>query len=413
MNVVKENIEVRIYPSKADRNDKGEKIVNISAVESNIGISRFIYNKELEFINHFESLLQQYGYEVDKLIVNDKSCNVILHMLRQEHSFLKKAESSSRQQSQRDLITAFKRYYNVNLKAQHPTYKCKKNNKDTFRIMNNSNNVRIQKNKYGYDKIRLAKLGLVKFKTSKEYRELLHRGSDKNDPTVKIKHVTVKKVNDKYYAVFNIERIHIPERIIGPLQQVGIDIGCGKLAVLSNTQEIPNLDLTWEADKIIQYQKQMSHKNKGSNRYLEAKRLLNTWYQTLINKRNDYYNKMTNYIVKNCSFIAVQNENIIAWQRNGHFSKKVQLNAPRTFIDKLEYKCQREGVEFIKIPKYFPSTQICSQCGEKNENMAGIGNIGIREWDCPDCNTHHDRDVNASKNILKKGLEMTVGTTVQ
>ncbi|SDA62167.1 zinc ribbon domain-containing protein, partial [Methanobrevibacter millerae] len=62
---------------------------------------------------------------------------------------------------------------------------------------------------------------------------------------------------------------------------------------------------------------------------------------------------------------------------------------------------------------YFPSTQICSECGEKNENIAGIGNIGIREWDCPHCNAHHDRDVNASKNILKKGLEMAVGTTVQ
>lgn len=125
---------------------------------------------------------------------------------------------------------------NVNLKAQHPVYKSKKNNKDTFRIINNRNNVRIEKDKYGYDKIKLAVRGLVKFKTSKKYRELLHRGSDKNDPTVKIKHVTVKKVNDKYYAVFNIERIHIPEKITGPLQQVGIDIGCSKLAVLSNTQ---------------------------------------------------------------------------------------------------------------------------------------------------------------------------------
>ena len=413
MNVVKENIEVRIYPAKADKDDKGEKIVNISAVESNIGIYRFIYNKELEFINDFKHLLIHYGYDVDKIIVNKKSCDVILHMLRQEYSFLEKAESSSRQQSQIDLISAFKNYYNINLKAQHPVYKSKKNNKDTFRIINNRNNVRIEKDKYGHDKIKLAVLGLVKFKTSKKYRELLHRGSDKNDPTVKIKHVTVKKVNDEYYAVFNIERIHIPEKINGPLQQVGIDIGCTKLAVLSNTHEIPNLDLRKEAEKIIQYQKEMSHRKPGSVRYQKAKKQLNKWYQKLIRKRNDYYNKITTYIVKNSSFIAVQNENIIAWHRNRHFSRKVQLNAPRTFLDKLEYKCQRDGVEFIKVPRYFPSTQICSECGEKNEDMAGIGNIGMREWDCPNCFVHHDRDVNASKNILKKGLEMAVGTTVQ
>ena len=412
-NVVKENIEVRIYPAKAQRNDKGEKIVNISAVESNIGISRFIYNKELEFINDFKRLLVYYGYDVDKIIVNDKSCNVILQMLKQEYSFIENAESSSIQQSQRDFIRAMINFYNVNLKAQFPVYKSKKTNKETFRIINNNNNVRIQKDKYGYDKIKLAKLGLVKFKTSKKYLKLLHQASDKYDPTVKIKHVTVKKVNDKYYAVFNIKRIHTPEKIIGPLQQVGIDIGCGKLAVLSNTQEIANLDLRYEAEKIIQYQKEMSHRKPGSTRYLKAKKQLNKWYTKLINKRNDYYDKITNYIVKNSSFIAVQNENIIAWKQNSHFSKKVQLNAPRTFIDKLEYKCQREGVEFIKIPKHFPSTQICSECGNKNKSVAGIGKIGIREWDCPHCNAHHDRDVNASKNILKKGLEMTVGTTVQ
>ena len=81
-------------------------------------------------------------------------------------------------------------------------------------------------------------------------------------------------------------------------------------------------------------------------------------------------------------------------------------------MEKLEYKCIRDDVEFIKVPKHFPSTQICSKCGMKNKNMAGIGNIGIQEWDCPHCNAHHDRDVNAGKNILKKGLEI-VGTTVQ
>ena len=157
----------------------------------------------------------------------------------------------------------------------------------------------------------------------------------------------------------------------------------------------------------------MSHRKPGSVRYQRAKKQLNKWYQKLIRKRNDYYNKITSYIVKNCSFIAVQNENIIAWKHNRRFSRKVQLNAPRIFLDKIEYKCQRDGVKFIKVPKYFPSTQICSVCDEKNEKMSGLGNIGIREWDCPHCNTYHNRDVNAAKNILKKGLEQIVGTTVQ
>ena len=117
MKVVNQNIEVRIYPSIADKNDKGDKIVSINKIESNIGIFRFIYNHELELINYFKSLLRQYGYR-DKVIVNDSSCNVLLKMLRSEYSFLEKAESSSRQQSQRNLIQSFKRFQDPNLKSQ-------------------------------------------------------------------------------------------------------------------------------------------------------------------------------------------------------------------------------------------------------------------------------------------------------
>ena len=411
MKVVNKNFRVRIYPSRADRNDKGEKIASINKIESNIGIYRFIYNQELESINYFRSLLIQNGYE-DNVIVDDVSCNVLLKMLREDYSFLKKAESSSCQQSQRNLIQAFKRHEDPKLKSGYPQFKRKNNAKPNFRIINNNNNVRIQKDKYGFDKIKLAKLGLVKFKTSKEYRSILRQASDKNDPSAKIKHVTIKREGNEYYAVFNIRCVHVSERIIGPRQQIGIDIGCSKLAVLSNTQEILNLDLERETDKIIQYQRYMSHHTPGSVRYNEAQRLFNRWFTKLLNKRNDYYDKMAAYIVRNCCFVAVQNENIIAWKNNKYLSRGIQLNAPRIFMDKIEYKCDWNDVKFIKVPRNFPSTQICSNCHERNKNISGLDKLGIREYDCPFCGEHHNRDVNASINIRDYGLEL-VGTTGQ
>ena len=404
MKVVNKYLNVRIYPAKMDKNNNEEKIVTIDEIESNIGIYRFIYNKELEFINHFRQLLIQNGYK-DKVIVNDTSCNIVLNMLMQEYPFLKKAESSSRQQSFRDLKTAFKRYKNHNLKSNYPVFKSKKNKNDTFRIMNNKNNLRIQKDKNGFDKILLPKFGLIKFKTSKKYRQTLHQASDPNDPTATIKHVTIKKTNDKYYVVFNIETIHIPEREYGPLMQVGIDIGCNKLAVLSNEQEILNLDLTKETDKIIEYQRKMTQHQPNSIRYNEFKRLYHKWMEKLVNKRNDYYDKQTSYIAKNSSFVAVQNENIKSWKSNKYLSHNLQLNAPRIFMDKLEYKSLWNDVDLIKVSLDFPSTQICSNCGEKNPNISGLGNLGIRDWDCPKCGKHHDRDINASKNILQIGLK--------
>ena len=413
MKTVIKNLEVEIYPTKVDKNDNGEDIVSINKIESNIGIYRFIYNEELKFINNFRQLLIQNGYD-DKVIINDKSCNMILKMLREDNPFFEKAESSSMQQAQRDLITSFKRHDNPKIKSGYPQIKTrKKSKKFTFRIMNNNNNVRIEKDKNGYDKIKLAKLGLVKFKTSKKYRGLLRQASNPQDPTIKIKHVTIKRKNNgRYYAVFNVETIHIPVETHGPLMQVGIDIGCGKLAVLSHGQEIPNLDLKREVGKIIHYQKEMSHHKPNSIRYNEARRLFNKWMTKLVNKRNDYYDKGTFFIVKNCCFVAVQNENIIAWKKLPNLSRKLQLNAPRIFLDKLEYKCDWNDVVFVKVPRNFPSTQICSSCGKQNKDMAGIGKIGIRDWDCPFCPAHHDRDVNAAINILNKGLEI-VGTTVQ
>jgi putative transposase len=81
-------------------------------------------------------------------------------------------------------------------------------------------------------------------------------------------------------------------------------------------------------------------------------------------------------------------------------------------MDKIEYKCNWNDTTFIKVPKNFPSTQICNKCNTKNPKISGIGELGTRNWICPDCGAHHDRDMNASINILNKGLEI-VGTTMQ
>ena len=411
MKVVKKNLKIRIYPAKADRKDNGDKIVSMEEIDSNIAHARFIWNKSLEFINYFTDLLVQNGYE-KHLKIYENEFNTLLNWLKHENQFLQKSESSSLQQTYKDLMNAFKRFLRCDLKSRYPRFKSRKNHKDSFRIMNNNSNVRIQKDKNGYAKLRLAKHGLVKFKTSKEYRKILTCGSNPNDPTVKIKHVTIKKEYDKYYAIVNVECIHIPVKKNETPEKVGIDIGCTKLAVLSNKKEITNLDLNRELDKIIHYQKIMSYTRKGSRRDREAQRLYRKWMTRLVNRRNDYYDKMTMNIVENSTFVAVQNENIIAWKSNKYLSGKLQINAPRTFMDKLEHKCDWNDTTFIKVPKNFPSTQICNKCGKQNPDISGIGHLGKRNWKCPHCGAYHDRDLNASINILNKGLEI-VGTTVQ
>ena len=96
----------------------------------------------------------------------------------------------------------------------------------------------------------------------------------------------------------------------------------------------------------------MSHHKPNSIRYLKAQELYNKSWEKLLNKRKDYYNKIASYIVKNSSFIAVQNENIISWKNNKHLSHAIQLNAPRQLLDKIEQKCQQEDVEFVKVSNF-------------------------------------------------------------
>ena len=107
MKVVKKNLKIRIYPSKADKNDKGEKIVSKDKIDSNISHARFVWNKSLEFVNNFTNLLVKNGYKKSLTVYNNEF-NMILNWLKDENDFLKKSESSSLQQVYKDLIDAFK-----------------------------------------------------------------------------------------------------------------------------------------------------------------------------------------------------------------------------------------------------------------------------------------------------------------
>ena len=146
LKVVKKNLKIRIYPSKADKNDNGDKIVSMDKIDSNIAHARFVWNKSLEFINYFTDLLAQNGYE-KHLKIYENEFNTLLNWLKDENTFLQKSESSSLQQSYKDLMNAFKRFFRNDLKSRYPRFKSRKNPKNSFRIMNNKNNIRIQKDK--------------------------------------------------------------------------------------------------------------------------------------------------------------------------------------------------------------------------------------------------------------------------
>ena len=121
-----------------------------------------------------------------------------------------------------------------------------------------------------------------------------------------------------------------------------------------------------------------------------------------MNMRTDFLNKLSTDIIKNHDIICIEDLNTKGLLHNHKLAKSISDVSWASFVNKLEYKAKWYGKEIIKIDKFYPSSQICSVCGYKD----GKKTLDVREWTCSVCHTHHDRDINAAKNILTEGIRI-------
>ena len=368
-NVVNKGLKVRIFP------DKSMKTV----LNQNIGNARFIWNNIFGRYNELYKLFKFYGYSLNP---NIRNLNVILKMLKQEHGFLREGESTSQQQVFRDLNKSFTDFF----KGTHnyPQFKSKKNPKQSFRIQKNGNNIWITNRR-----IRLAKLGYVHYRTSKEYKKLLKKS--------KINNVTVKKENGEYYAIINITTTE--EHLEKTGKDIGIDLGLKNLATLSNGQEIANLDLTKEDKMIRKYQRKLSRQEYLSQNYKKTLKKYYKWLNRKNNKIQNAYHHLSKYLVRKYDIIAMETLNIKGMFQNKKWSPKLQKIALYKLIQMIKYKAEWYGKKFIQIDRFYPSSQKCSNCGYQYNDLT----LENRTWICPKCKIKHHRDINAAKNILKEG----------
>lgn len=314
---------------------------------------------------------------------------------KKEFPFLKEVDSLALANAQLHLDKAYKNFFR-DKSVGFPRFKSKKNPVQSYTTNNQNGTVALIDSKF----IKVPKLkSLVRIK--------LHR-----QPKGMIKSATISRhASGKYYiSLLCKEEINeLPKTN----SAIGIDLGITDFAILSDGQKIDNHKFTSKMEKKLKReQRKLSKrallaKNKGiplseAKNYQKQKRKVARLHEKVMNQRTDFLNKLSTEIIKNHDIICIEDLNVKGMLRNHKLARSISDVSWSSFVAKLQYKADWYGREIIKVDQWFPSSQICSECGHKD----GKKSLDIREWTCPICHTHHDRDINASINILTEGLRI-------
>ena len=314
---------------------------------------------------------------------------------KKEFPFLKEVDSLALANAQLHLDKAYKNFF-WDKSVGFPRFKSKKNPVQSYTTNNQNGTVALIDSKF----IKIPKLkSLVRIK--------LHR-----QPKGMIKSATVSRHSSGKYYISLLCKEEISE-LPKTNSAIGIDLGITDFAILSDGQKIDNNKFTSKMEKKLKReQRKLSKrallaKNKGiplseAKNYQKQKRKVARLHEKVMNQRTDFLNKLSTEIIKNHDIICIEDLNVKGMLRNHKLARSISDVSWSSFVAKLQYKADWYGREIIKVDQWFPSSQICSECGHKD----GKKSLDIREWTCPICHTHHDRDINASINILTEGLRI-------
>ena len=364
LNTMFKAFKYRLYPTAP----QAEKI------SQNIGCARFVYNQLLD----------------DRIKVwketKQRSKNTY-SILKEEHEFLKNADSRALKHAQANLDEAYEKFFKEPL-AGFPKFKSKHKCRWSYTTDNNNGTVRFDGNR-----LKLPKVGYVKV--------VEHRRHEGRILTATISH----ERSGEYYASVLCE-IEQPESLPVTDKVVGIDLGLHDIIVCSDGQRVEAPKYFRKAEqKLAKRQRAFSITQKGSNGHEKARLRVARCHQKIKNQRNDFLQKLSTKLIRENQVICLEDLFVKGMERNKKLAKSATDASFSRFVSMLEYKAEWYGRKIIKIDRFYPSTQLCSGCGYKNESVKGLHGLKVREWICPECGEVHDRDLNAARNILKEGLK--------
>ena len=363
----------RLYPT----------LSQIPLLASSFGAVRYVYNMALSY--------RSKAYKRRKESISYYDSVKLLNILKKAKPWLRDAYSQSLQMALRNLDTAFTNFFRDPASVGYPKFK-KKTSAQSLQYP--------QKVKVNFQTamIYFPKLGWVPC--------VFHRRFEG-----KIKTVTLAKETDgSYYVSILVENdckapAVIQQSVNNEGDVLGIDMGVKELCTCSDgTVFENNRYLTKSEKRLKREQKKLSRKKKGSSNRNKQRIKVARVHKKIANQRKDVVEKATAEIAgKSHAAVAVETLNVKGMQKNHHLAKCVSDASMSCFLTRLETKCRNSGKTFVKVDRWFPSSQTCSVCGYVNKE---IKDLKIREWECPVCHTRHGRDSNASLNIAREGYRL-------
>ena len=369
MKTIFKSFKFRIYPNK-------EQEILLS---KHFGACRFVFNRYLN------SRKETYLEEKKSLNYYDNANDLTKLKKEEETKWLKEVNSQTLQFALRSLDTAFLNFFRGN--AQFPKFKSRKH-KNTFTIPQ-------------FGKLEDGKIIIPKFRDGIKVK--LHREVKGEIGKMSI----TKTPTGKYYVSIFTEQE--ADELPKTNRQVGIDLGLKDFVITSDNKKFKNNRYTKKyAKQLKKAQQHLSRKQKGSNGFEKQKLKVAKIHEKITSCRLDALHKVSHQLVNENDLIVCEDLNVKGMIKNHKLSKHIADVSWGNFVTLLQYKCDWYGKELVKVNRFYPSSKTCCECGWINQELK----LSDREWTCNSCGVIHDRDVNASRNILKEGLKNISAGTV-
>lgn len=371
-------IKIRLYP-----NNEQEIYIN-----KLLGSYRFVYNQCLD--------KKIKSYTENKVNLGLKDLGNFFHQdltKNPEYNWLNEHNTKVLKQSVINLLDSYKRFF-VN-GTGFPKFKSKRDNNQSCRFPLEAISKR---NDYLTNRLSLSNIKNIKFKTSDKYHNYLNKYKDG------IKSATLSKTKaGKYFLSILVDSDEII-KLNKPFNDfIGIDLGIKDFVITSEGETFENLKLTRNNQKkLSKLHKELSRKQNGSNNKNKARIRLAKFHEKLNNIKENYLHYVVNQLLNDNQVIVMEDLNVKGMLKNHNLAKSIQELSLNRFKEILRYKSEWYERDLIEIDRYFPSSKLCSVCVYKNTELT----LKDREWICPDCGTKHDRDINASVNILNEGKRL-------